>query len=181
MAKNVVHIFGGAGSGTSTLGRYISSVNGWFFMDTDDYYWEDAAVPYTVKRDIPDRVRLMTEDIEKHENVVISGALSGWGDVLIPYFTLAVRVETDAAVRIERLRKRERDHFGSRIDPGGDMYDNHREFIEWASQYDEGGLDIRSRARHDEWQKLLQCPLLEVDGALPVETNYEKIKPYLSF
>ena len=61
------------------------------------------------------------------------------------------------------------------------MYDNHREFIEWASQYDEGGLDIRSRARHDEWQKLLQCPLLEVDGALPVETNYEKIKPYLSF
>lgn len=51
---------------------------------------------------------------------MISGAISGWGDVLIPYFTLAVRVETDAEVRIERLRKRERDHFGSRIDPGGD-------------------------------------------------------------
>ena len=78
MAKNVVHIFGGAGSGTSTLGRYISSVNGWFFMDTDDYYWEDSAVPYTVKREIPDRVRLMTEDIVKHDNIVISGALSGW-------------------------------------------------------------------------------------------------------
>ena len=179
MARKVVHIFGGAGSGTSTLGRYICSRTGWFFMDTDDYYWEDTAVPYTVKREIPDRVRLMISDIEEHENVVISGALSGWGDVLIPYFTVAVRAETGQEIRLDRLRKREREHFGARIDPGGDMYDNHREFIEWAAQYEEGGLDIRSRARHDEWQKLLQCPLVEVDGAQPVEYNFSIIEKYL--
>ena len=179
MAGKSVHIFGGAGSGTSTLGRYICSRTGWFFMDTDDYYWEDTAVPYTVKREIPDRIALIVRDIESHDNIVLSGALSGWGDVLIPYFTLAVRVETDQEIRLERLRKREREHFGSRIDPGGDMYDNHREFIEWAAQYEEGGLDIRSRARHDEWQKLLQCPLVEVDGAQPVEYNFNIIEKYL--
>ena len=179
MAGNVLHIFGGAGSGTSTLGRYICSRTGWFFMDTDDYYWLPEDPPFTYKREIPDRIELMLRDISEHDDVVISGALSGWGDVFIPYFTLAVRVETDAAVRLERLRKREREHFGSRLDPGGDMYQNHIEFMEWAAQYDEGGLDIRSKARHDEWQKLLQCPLVQVDGAQPPEYNYEKIKEYL--
>lgn len=34
--------------------------------------------------------------------------------------------------RIERLKKRERENFGSRIDFGGDMYEIHQKFIEWA-------------------------------------------------
>ena len=34
--KQVIHIFGASGSGTSTLGRYISKKLGCFFMDTED-------------------------------------------------------------------------------------------------------------------------------------------------
>ena len=37
--KNVIHIFGAAGSGTTTLGSKISSKLGYKHMDTDDYYW----------------------------------------------------------------------------------------------------------------------------------------------
>ncbi len=77
--------------------------------------------------------------------------------MLIPFFTLAIRVNTDTAIRIERLKKRERAHFGNRIDAGGDMYENHRKFLEWAASYDNGGLDMRSKAKHDEWEK--QLPL----------------------
>jgi len=107
-------------------------------MDTDDYFWEPTDSPYTIKRAVPERLALMKRDVAEHENVVIFGSLVDWGDELIPLFTLAVRVETDTATRIERLRAREREHFGSRIDPGGDMYENHKEFIEWAAAYDEG-------------------------------------------
>ena len=179
MAKKVIHIFGSAGAGTSTLGRSLSSMLGYFFMDTDDYYWAPVDPPFSVKREPAKRVELMQKDIDGHENIVLSGGLSGWGDVLIPEFTLAVRVETPTPIRIERLKKRERDAFGSRIDPGGDMYKIHEDFIAWAARYDEGGLEIRSRARHDEWQKKLQCPVIQLDGSLPVETNLEIIKEYL--
>jgi len=144
-------------------------------MDTDDYFWEPTDPPYTTKRAVPERLALMKRDIAEHENVVISGSLVDWGDELISLFTLAIRVETDTATRIERLRAREREHFGNRIDPGGDMYENHKEFIEWAASYDEGGTDMRSKAKHDEWQKLLLCPVVSVDGSLPVETNLEVI------
>lgn len=34
--KNVIHIYGASGSGTSTLGRKISDELGYKFMDTDD-------------------------------------------------------------------------------------------------------------------------------------------------
>lgn len=36
--KNVIHIYGAAGSGTTTLGKKISEVLGYKFMDTDDYF-----------------------------------------------------------------------------------------------------------------------------------------------
>ena len=108
MEKQVIHIYGASGSGTSTIGRFICEKTGYYFMDTDDYFWEPTNPPFTIKRKIPDRIALMRKDIAKYESVVISGSLVDWGDELIPLFTLAVRVETDTAVRIERLKKRRR-------------------------------------------------------------------------
>ena len=49
MAKEVIHIYGASGSGTSTLGRYLGDKLGYFFMDTDDYFWLPTDPPYTKK------------------------------------------------------------------------------------------------------------------------------------
>lgn len=40
MAGNVIHIFGASGSGTLTIGQYICKKCGYYFMDTDNYFWE---------------------------------------------------------------------------------------------------------------------------------------------
>lgn len=177
--KNVIHIFGASGSGTSTLGRKISSELGYKFMDTDDYFWLPTNPMYTIKRDVEQRLDMMIKDIECAENAVISGSLVDWGDVLIPYFTLAVRLETATDIRIKRLREREKKNFGSRIEFGGDMYENHRDFIQWAMSYDTGGLDIRSKAKHNEWQKLLKCKLIELNGENDLHLNFDIVKKVL--
>lgn len=179
MGKQIIHLYGASGSGTSTIGRFISEKSGYFFMDTDDYFWEATDPPYQVKRKRADRLALMKNDIARYDKVVISGTFVDWGDELIPLLTLAIRVETDTVVRIERLKKREREHFGSRIDLGGDMYETHRAFLEWAASYDDGDLNMRSKAKHDEWQKLLQCRQIVLDGSLPVEKNFEIIQQNL--
>ena len=163
--KNIVHIYGGSGSGTSTLGRKISEELGYKFMDTDDYFWVPTDPKYTTKRSVEERIALMKQDIENAENAVISGSLVGWGDELIPFFTLTVRLDTNSELRIERLKNREKQKFGDRIMPGGDMYEQHLEFVEWAKQYDTGDVKMRSKAMHDEWQKMLPCPQIELDGA----------------
>ena len=86
---------------------------GYFFMDTDDYFWMPTDPAYTTKREIKERLCMMHKDVDKAENVVISGSLVDWGDELIPQFTLAVRVVTDTDIRIGRLQKRESESFGA--------------------------------------------------------------------
>ena len=94
MVDRVIHILGASGSGTTTLGKYISNRLGYFFMDTDDYFWMPTNPPYTIKRDIAQRLVLMKNDIAKWKKVVIAGSLVDWGDELIPLFTLVIRMET---------------------------------------------------------------------------------------
>ena len=173
--KNVVHIFGASGSGTTTLGEKISRELGYFHMDTDDYFWMPTDPKFTTKRPAAERIAFMRRDMEQAENVVISGSLTDWGDALIPDFTLAIRIEMDPELRLERIRQREKRKFGSRIEPGGDMYETHRAFLEWAKRYDTGSPEIRSRAKHDQWQTLLSCPVLLLDGGASVEDNFGKV------
>lgn len=172
MQKQIIHIFGASGAGTSTLGRYISKKTGYYFMDTDDYYWKKTDPPYTTKRDTTDIIKLMIHDIERNKNIILSGSLVDWGDIFIPYFTLAVRIDTDTQTRIERLKRREKKNFGVRVEKGGDMHQHFLDFISWAASYDYGDLNMRSRMKHDEWQKMLQCPLIVLDGSESLEKNY---------
>ena len=38
------------------------------------------------------------------------------------------------------------------------------EFLEWANNYDTGGLEMRSRKLHEAWLKNLQTPVLSLEG-----------------
>lgn len=174
--KQVIHIYGASGSGTSTLGRAIGETLGFTWLDSDNYFWLPTNPPYTAKRGIAERLNAMNRDIDAAENVVLSGSLTDWGDALMPRFTLAVRVETDTPTRLARIREREYRKFGERILPGGDMYETHMNFLKWAAGYDDGGLNTRSRAKHDAWESMLQCPILRVDGTDEIGRNVEKVR-----
>lgn len=127
--KPLIHIYGASGSGTSTLGRYLAQRLDFAFLDADDYFWLPTDPKFTKKRPIEQRAPLMQQDIAKAENgAVVSGSLVGWGDALIPKFTLAVRVVTDTPTRLARIKQREYARFGSRILPGGDMHEHHLSF-----------------------------------------------------
>lgn len=172
--KRVIHIFGASGSGTSTLGRALAEKTGFRFMDTDDYYWLPAEPMYTLKRPIPERLALMARDLDECSGAVLSGSLAGWGDPLISRFTLAVRLNTPTPVRMERLKQREYARYGRRILPGGDLYEQ-SQFLAWAAQYDDGLPPLRSRTLHDLWQQKLSCPLLTLDGTLPLDELAEAV------
>ncbi len=167
---NIIHICGACGSGTSTLGCALERKYGYKWLETDDYFH----LPNGQFRSHEERDKLLMERINKHPKCAISGSLANWGDVFIPRFDLVVYVSTATNIRIDRLKKREYGRFGERICKGGDMYNNHINFIEGAGKYDilEQG---RCKKRHEEWFKLLTCPLLRVDGTESVDVLLEKI------
>ncbi|MBQ8654114.1 MAG: shikimate kinase [Clostridia bacterium] len=174
--KHVIHIFGASGSGTTTLGRYIAREKGWTHLDSDDYFWLPTDPPFVKKRPAEERVALMLRDLEAADHVVITGSLTGWGDPLIPYFTLCIRTMLDQAIRLDRLHRREAERFGDRIEPGGDMYQHHQEFMDWAAQYDEGSVTMRSAAKHDAWQEIITCPVITVNTEEKTEDVYTRLK-----
>jgi hypothetical protein len=58
---------------------------------------------------------------------------------------LAVYVYLRPEVRLARLLVRERERYGDRIAPGGDMNASHEAFMAWAGRYDTAGLEQRSK------------------------------------
>jgi hypothetical protein len=100
---------------------------------------------------------------------VLSGSLCGWGDVAIPLFELVVVLSIPHDIRMARLHRREHARFGERILPGGDMYEQSQAFLAWAASYDEGGVDMRSRQRHDQWLSTLPCPILCFEAEYSIE------------
>ena len=164
-----IHILGASGSGTTTLGRALAKRLQCPHFDTDDYFWLPTDPPFTHQRERTERQRLLLDDLTAQGHWVVSGSLCGWGDVAIPLFELVVFLTIPHDIRMARLRQRELQRFGERILPGGDMYESSQAFLAWAASYDNGGLDIRSRRRHEEWLSTLPCPMLGFEGAYIIE------------
>ena len=164
-----IHILGASGAGTTTLGEALRDRFGYTLLDSDDFFWLPTDPKYTTPRPIEERQRLLSEAIVATGKWVLTGSSCGWGDMFIPLFKKVILVETPTEVRIERLKKREFDHLGERVLPGGDMHEAHREFLAWAARYDSAGLEQRSRALHEQWLQKVSCPIVVVDGTLPVD------------
>lgn len=176
----IIHIFGASGAGTSSLGDAFHEQYHYTQLDTDDYFWLPTNPPFIKKRSAEDRISLMDQDIKQADKIVISGSLCGWGDVLVPRFDLVIRLVVSADVRMTRLQQREYQRFGERICFGGDMYDEHQKFLQWASEYDNGDRSMRSKAMHDEWQAKITCQKIVLDGTLPMNILIDEISNHFT-
>ena len=177
---HLIHILGASGSGTTTLGQAISDNWRYLHLDTDDYFWLPTEPPFTVKREVAQRQALLAEALAKADKCVLTGSLCGWGDFLLPSFSLVIYLQTPTELRIRRLQEREAARFGDRILQGGDMYQNHLEFIAWAKTYDTAGIDSRSKALHEQWLRQMGCPVLVLDGTKNPAEHLEQIGRTLS-
>ncbi|UCD10095.1 MAG: AAA family ATPase [Dehalococcoidales bacterium] len=178
--NNRIHIFGAAGTGTTTLGKSLAKRLNIPHLDTDNYYWLQTEIPYTEKREIAQRIDLLKADLDKHPEWVLSGSLCGWGDFTIPMFSLVVFLWIPEELRMSRLKEREIGRFGQEaLAPGGWFHENHTGFMEWAAQYDTGGTEMRSRTLHEEWMQTLPCRLVRFEQPLNVDIMTAQIKVYL--
>jgi len=175
----VIHIFGSSGSGTTTLAKAICERYGYHMIDIDDVFWEPSDPPFTIKRPEAVRIQLIEEQMQKHPKIVMSGAFVGWGDVFIPQLDLAVFLHLPLAIRLERIAKREKNRFGSRVEAGGDLYQQHLDFIEWVKMYDQGNETQRSKKQHQQWMKKLACPVIKIEQVLSIDELLEIVAPYL--
>ena len=125
-----IHLLGPSCSGTSTLGKLIAEKYNILWIDTDDIFWVKTNPPFTTKREINERIKLLEEILEKNESLVLSGSALKWGDFIKNYLDIIIYKYVDQDIRIKRLIAREKSRYGNRIDSGNDMYEIHKEFVE---------------------------------------------------
>ncbi len=179
--KHRIHIFGASGSGTSTLGRALADRLSARFFDADDYYWQQTDPPYILKHPPEARVHKLLSDMDGADEWVLSGSVVSWGDVFVPLFTSAVFVTLPQDVRLKRLREREKERYGKRIDAGGDMYRASQAFLEWAALYDTAGPETRSLVMHEKWIRRLECPVIRVQSLASTEELVNKVIRKITF
>ncbi|MPR02877.1 adenylate kinase [Pseudomonas sp. MAFF 212408] len=163
-----IYITGASCAGVTTLGRTLASLLSLRHLDVDDFYWLPSNPPFTTKRPPDERVALIQQNFGD-DDWVLTGSCMGWGDALISNVDLIVFVVTPTLVRLERLAAREKQRFGDRIAPGGDMHEIHMAFREWASQYDDPTFSGRNRAWHERWMSTQTAPTARVDGLSSAE------------
>jgi uridine kinase len=157
----LIHVIGASGSGTSTLGAVLAAKLDIAHLEADDYYWLPADPPFINKRDASERLSMLIADLQAQQNAVVAGSVVGWGHEVETVFDFIVFLYVDTEVRIERLKRREIERFGS-ANPV---------FIEWAARYDKGPPEGRSLAKHKAWLEARSCPVIELRGNLSVSTQ----------
>lgn len=136
-------VFGANGSGKSTLGRELARILNFKYMDIEDYHFEKSEVPYTVERSHEDCLNLMLADIEKYTSFVFSAVTGDFGEKISSMYDLAVFMSAPIETRMERIGQREYKKHGERIRKGGDMYEQHLKFVNFAR--------IRNLLNIDKW------------------------------
>ena len=171
-----IHVIGGSGSGTTTLGRALSGSLRIPHFDSDDYYWIPTVPRYRIKRDKAVRDARIGEDVRTFDDWVWSGSAVSWQHGALDRIGLCVFLTLPPEVRLARLRIREEQRRAAL--PAGALTGFEEEsaaFLEWATRYDDGGLEVRSLAMHEQWLARLDCPVLRLDGDRTTEQRVNAV------
>lgn len=128
-----IQIIGGPGTGKTTLAGMLAGFFDLPLIEGDKFLWADS--DFTVRRPEKKITRMLSDAINEHPHFVFDGQPDEYAPEIKvePEVLLFLKVPED--IRMERLIKREQQRFGGRIEEGGDLYEDSRDFIEWASTY----------------------------------------------
>ncbi|SFA46620.1 Adenylate kinase [Pedobacter suwonensis] len=170
-----IHILGASCAGSTTLGNALSVKLNIPYFDTDSFFWEKSAVPYTVKRDPLLRNELLKAELSLLDSYIVGGSLVSWGEEWKQQFDLAVFLYLPKEIRMERLVQREIERYGNAIYDDPQRQQLFLDFIEWASQYENRSFTGRNIGIHESWLESLNCHVIKIVGDTTVAERLRRI------
>lgn len=183
-----VAIFGLNGAGKSTLAHALAQATGRFEMDVEDYYFphqrlsraraldglppDDAPfIPYESSCTQQEVAAMLLQDMDAHPAFILAGVTMSWPKTILRRVDIAFLVQAPLEVRLARIQAREAQRFGQRVLPGGDMHLQQTAFRSMVT--------ARSADAVLASAKKFACPVIVLDGTLPIRENVGTMLQYL--
>jgi adenylate kinase family enzyme len=164
-----INIIGASGVGKTTLGLALAKRLDVPHFDSDDYDHLPTDPPYQTPRTPEDRCSLLERDLVRAEGWILAGGAATWNPAPALEYTLHIFLSLPSDVRIQRLLDRERTLYGKRIMPGGDMEQQHREFMQWTAGYESSTSEgTNTLEAHEALLQGSRCPVLRLIEPLSV-------------
>lgn len=157
------------GAGKSTIGKALAKKLDFHFIDNEELYFPktDPHYTYASPRTRKEVEQLLFSEIKAHKDFVFASVKGDYGENIYPFFQYAVLLDVPRNIRLQRVKERSFQKFGSRMLPDGDLYEQEENFFDV----------VKSRAENtvEEWVQSLSCPIIRVDGTKPIEENVKFI------
>ena len=177
---NGIAIIGLNGAGKSTLAHVLAKKLHYFEIDVEDYYFPEqrssrinalegrtsadvSFIPYLSPRAKSEVEFAIRKDINCNPQFVLSGVTLNWSESILSQIDIVFYLHVPLSERLRRIRSREAQRFGSRILPGGDMYEQHNEFL--------NKIENRSEQEITRSLESLSCPVVDVEEILPFRND----------
>ena len=172
--KNVIIVCGLNGAGKSTLGKALAEKLNYRFIDIEDIYFpkDNPEYMYLNPRPFEEVERILSNIISEKYNFVLASVKGNFNKDIVSHFKYAVYIETPKETRIKRVYKRSYDKFGDRMLEGGDLYEKEEAFFDLVKTKEENTVEV--------WLSSISCPVIRVDGTLPIGKNVKYIAEKLS-
>ena len=170
-----IQITGASGSGKTFLGKTLSKILNYNFIDTDDilWVWKDNVQPYTIPISDEEACKILKNELTNNKSTIASGMFYPWSETLIDMFDLLIIVETSDKLRKKRIIDREYEMYGNRFKKGGDMYEQFNGYLEWAMNYNNSDDKLGSKKETEKWIKKFNCEILYLDGNKTIEEKVD--------
>lgn len=183
-----IAILGLNGSGKSTLAHALAKLIDYFEIDVEDYYFPEQRdgrkqalegsgvcdtgetgdkLPFSNPRSKEEVQTAILQDIKTHPEFILSGVTMNWCDEILSQIDIAFLVQTPVEERLRRIQSREEKRFGARVLKGGDMFAQQSEFRQM--------VESRNPQIVEESAEKIGCPIVVLDGTVPVAENLRKI------
>jgi adenylate kinase family enzyme len=131
-----VLISGGPGAGCTSTAKLIGSKLDLPVFDSDSFFHKPTDPPFQKQYSPDERRQLAMAALSASSDWILSGSVATWG-LNLPTVHFGAFLDIPKEERLRRLELRERERFGSRIDIGGDLHSENKNFMAWASGYEE--------------------------------------------